>query len=47
MSGVLVNGVQWEHCDECNQWVRLSKLKYEPPSEKYPYGRDIGPCCAK
>jgi hypothetical protein len=42
MSGVLdSNGVQWEHCNACTQWVPIQRLLYEPPSAEYPYGRDL------
>lgn len=46
MSGVILeDGVQWEHCNCCGKFVKLSTLTYEQPSEKYRHGRDIGPCC--
>lgn len=46
MSGVLVNGIQYEHCNGCGAWVKIDDLQYEQPSEEFPYGRDLGPCCA-
>lgn len=47
MSGVLMNGIQWEHCNGCHAWVDISKLAYELPSIIYPYGRDLcGTCTA-
>lgn len=46
MSGVIdENGVQWEHCAVCGEFVRIEDLLYEPPSVRFKYGRDIGPCC--
>lgn len=46
MSGVIdENGVQWEHCGVCGEFVDIRTLSYEQPSERFKYGRDIGPCC--
>lgn len=40
MSGVVdEHGVQWEHCNGCDRFVRLTNLGYEPPSETFKYGR--------
>lgn len=45
MSGVVdAKGQQWERTNCCGKWVRLERLVYEKPSEKFPYGRDL---CAK
>lgn len=51
VSGVLHNGVQYEHCDNCramgsNRMVPIGSLLYEEPSIIYPYGRDICRECA-
>jgi hypothetical protein len=47
MSGVVdKNGVQWERCNGCAGWVNINQLRYEKPSEKYQYGRDLCPRCA-
>lgn len=46
MSGVIdEDGTQWEHCNVCAGWVRIEELHYEPPSQKFDCGRDVGPCC--
>lgn len=59
MSGVIdSDGVQWEHCNGCKgedtpdfsergKWVRIDELRYEPPSEQHPHGRDLCPDCAE
>jgi hypothetical protein len=42
MSGVLdSNGIQWEHCNVCGMFTKLTMLGYQPKSKKYPHGRDI------
>ena len=42
MSGVIDGkGVQWEHCNLCGEWIKISMLGYEPPSKEYDCGRDI------
>lgn len=42
MSGVIDdNGVQWEHCNDCGKFVRLTNLGYLKPSEAYPHGKDL------
>jgi hypothetical protein len=47
MSGVIDNnGQQWEHCGVCGQFEKIQMLKYEPPSDRFEYGRDICQCCA-
>lgn len=45
MSGVFINGVQWEHCCVCSKWVALDDLGYEPPSAQFEHGRDICLAC--
>lgn len=46
MSGVIdEDGTQWEHCNCCGKLIKLVELRYESPSEKYPYGRDICISC--
>ena len=46
MSGVQdSNGVQWERCNVCTKYVRLTNLGYEPPSVKHQHGRDICLTC--
>jgi len=47
MSGVINNGVQWEHCNECSAWVRLEELGFQPFSEKWKGPCDICIECAK
>ncbi len=39
MSGVIDNGVQWEHCNGDGKFFRLDDLGYEKPSKKFKYGR--------
>ena len=47
MSGVIdSNGVQWEHCNKCGEYVNINKLYYEQPSRKYDCGRDLCKKCA-
>lgn len=46
MSGVLMNGIQWEHCNECGGWVDIHALVYEQSSADNPYGRDLCRPCA-
>jgi len=42
MSGVIDDkGVQWGHCNECGDFVRLTDLGYQPPSKAHPHGRDL------
>lgn len=48
MSGVIIDGIQWEHCNVCGMFVELTKLGYlkdEEFDEIAPYGMDIcDPC---
>jgi hypothetical protein len=47
MSGVIDdNGVQWEHCHGCGEFVQIELLLYEEKSAGHPYGRDLCPKCA-
>lgn len=46
MSGVVIDGVQWEHCCKCSKWVRLENLGYLPPVKAYPSGLDLCIVCA-
>jgi len=42
MSGVVVDGQQWEHCNKCARFVRFPQdLGYEVPTEQYNCGRDL------
>lgn len=41
MSGVIENGVQWERCNCCTTFTKLTSLGYEPPSAQFEHGRDI------
>lgn len=45
MSGVIIDGVQWEHCTNCAKWVRIDNLGYEPPTPEHEYGRDLCIAC--
>ena len=47
MSGVIDEYGQWEHCNECGEFVLIQDLLYEQPSEKFPYGRDLCSDCEK
>jgi hypothetical protein len=47
MSGVIIDGVQYERCNGCGKFVWIDTLKYEEPSEQYEYGRDLCYWCAK
>lgn len=47
MSGVLVNGIQWERCNQCGGWERIERLGYEKPSKAHPVGRDLCRRCAR
>lgn len=45
MSGVIIDGQQWEHCNVCAGWVKFPQnLGYVKPSATRPGGLDI---CAK
>ena len=47
MAGVIgLDGVQWEHCNSCGGWVKLTDLGYDQPSKGYPHGRDLCMKCA-
>ena len=47
MSGVIDdNGVQWEHCHGCSDWVKIRNLAYMPPTASHPYGLDLCQKCA-
>jgi len=42
MSGVIdTDGTQWERCNGCGEFVNMDDLRYEQPSEKFKYGRDL------
>lgn len=46
MSGVIdKNGVQWEKCNRCLQWVDIDDLCYREASDEHPYGEDLCPGC--
>lgn len=46
MAGVIDNNnVQWEHCNECAKYVRLTDLGYEKPSAQHKHGRDLCAQC--
>lgn len=46
MSGVIdENGVQWERCNSCSNFVRFDLLFFEQPSERYEFGRDLCEDC--
>lgn len=47
MSGVIDDdGQQWERCNGCGEYVPIESLRYEQPSEKFEYGRDLCADCA-
>lgn len=47
MSGVVdKNGVQWEHCCDCNKFVPMKKLSYLKPTYEHKYGLDLCIACA-
>lgn len=42
MAGVIdENGVQWERCNGCGLFTRLTSLGYQPKTKAYPHGRDL------
>lgn len=42
MSGVIDDkGVQWERCNGCASFVRLTDLGYQPPTREHKLGRDL------
>ena len=44
MSGVIgTDGVQWEHCNHCGDWVRFEDLQYGP-SSKWPEYKEVNLC---
>ena len=45
MSGVIIDDVQWERCNHCSRFVRMSNLGYEKPSPQRPHGRDLCVTC--
>lgn len=46
MSGVIdQNGVQWEHCSHCTDFIRIERLGYVKPCSKFPDGADICANC--
>ena len=47
MAGVIdKNGVQWERCNSCGCFTRMSTMEYEEPCSKYRFGRDLCRFCA-
>jgi hypothetical protein len=46
MSGVIdEDGQQWERCNGCARFVRFEELKYEQPTTRFRYGRDLCRAC--
>lgn len=45
MSGVLIDGTQYERCNACGSWTPLRCLGYEYPTPAYPHGRDLCNAC--
>lgn len=46
MSGVVIDGQQWEHCNTCNKFIRFPEdLGYVKPDAKFIYGRMICLSC--
>lgn len=41
MAGVITDGVQWEHCNGCGEYVRLTNLGWLKPTAKQPHGLDL------
>ena len=41
MSGVIIDGVQWERCNGCGEYVEINSMHYEQPTESHKYGRDL------
>lgn len=37
MSGVVIDGVQWEHCAGCRDWVRIENLGFLKPTKARPH----------
>lgn len=46
MSGVIVDGKQYEHCNKCGRWVAIQNLCYQKPAGNFPYGMDLCHECA-
>lgn len=47
MSGVIdENDVQWEHCNDCSEFIRINKLGYLKPTPEHEHGRDLCIACA-
>lgn len=38
---------RWKKCMGCGVWTNYDHLRYEPPSDEHPYGRDLCPICGK
>lgn len=47
MSGVIVDGVQYEHCGVCREFENIRLMSYEQPSAEYQYGRDLCRKCVR
>lgn len=46
MSGTIDdNGVQWERCCGCQEWVKLGDLGYLKPTAKHKHGLDLCVTC--
>ncbi len=51
MSGVMIDGIQWERCNCCARWVKYADLRFDGvhPSIKNPWpdypGLDLCPDC--
>lgn len=46
MSGVIdENGIQWERCNSCIQFVNIDDMLYEQPTVDFEFGRDLCPDC--
>jgi hypothetical protein len=45
MSGVIMDGVQYEQCNGCGHHISISKLYNEPPSPAHPIGRTLCSRC--
>lgn len=41
MSGVLVDGIQYERCCACSGWANIVDLGYLPPDDNESMGKDI------
>lgn len=47
MSGVIVDGVQWEHCNECGKFVRLENLGFLKPDKNGNGSKDVCLTCVQ